>query len=287
MVLVVEVCVSTGITPYFTTGYFFCHWADTDAAHKAPARTRTDLCNTRMAFLLLYSLAVPQLRSIDLACDCRCELRWLAVEHNRALAHTDDAIAIVACGLQEMQVGDHGDAVLLVDAAQGVHDDGGVTQIERRDRLVRQQDLRLLHERARDRHALLLTAGELVGAVQAMGNHVEALQRPDGERPVLVREHHEQGGKGAAVADAAHEHVRHDREARHQVELLEHHGASRAPFAYRATLQRQDIHPVARNAARARVGEAIDHPKQRRLARAGSADDADHLSLGNLERNGI
>ena len=47
-----------------------------------------------------------------------------------------------------------------------VHDDGGVAQVERGDRLVRQQDLRLLHERAGDRHALLLTAGELIGPVQ-------------------------------------------------------------------------------------------------------------------------
>ena len=82
---------------------------------------------------------------------------------------------------------DDGDAVFLVDAAQRVHHDGRVAQIERRDRLVGEQDLRLLHERARDRDALLLAAGQFVGPMQRVRHHVEPLQRADRERAVLRR----------------------------------------------------------------------------------------------------
>ena len=74
----------------------------------------------------------------------------------------------------------------------------GVARIERGDRLVGEQDLRLLHERAGDRDALLLPAGERVRAVQAMRDHVEALQRLDRKRAVLRGEHHEQRGAGSA-----------------------------------------------------------------------------------------
>ena len=64
-----------------------------------------------------------------------------------------------------MQVGDNSDAVLLVDVFQGVHDDLRVQRIKRGDRLVGEDDLRLLDERAGDGDALLLAAGHLAGDV--------------------------------------------------------------------------------------------------------------------------
>ena len=165
-----------------------------------------------------------------------------------------------------------------------------IAQVERGDRLVGEQDLGLLHQRAGDRDALLLPAGELVGAVQRMRHHVQALQRTDGEGPVLRREQEHQRAKRAVVADAAHQDIGHDREPRHQVELLEHHRALGAPAAHPTPLQRADIdigaeHAVAEYPPRRRVRQPVDHPQQRRLSRTRAPDDPDHLPLRHRDRH--
>ena len=48
-----------------------------------------------------------------------------------------------------------------VDAIEQAHDADRRRRVEVSGRLVGEQDQRTVHERARDRHALLLTAGEL------------------------------------------------------------------------------------------------------------------------------
>jgi hypothetical protein len=83
-----------------------------------------------------------------------------AVEHDAALRHADDAVAIGAGGVERVQVGDDGDAVAQVDVAQRVHDDLGVERVERGDRLVGEDHLGLLHQGAGNGHALLLAAGQ-------------------------------------------------------------------------------------------------------------------------------
>ena len=75
----------------------------------------------------------------------------------------------------------------FVDAQKRVHHDLGVARVERGDRLVGEDDVRLLHQRAGDRDALLLTAGELVGALRRELRHVELFQRRQRQRPVFLR----------------------------------------------------------------------------------------------------
>ena len=53
----------------------------------------------------------------------------------------------------------------LRDRDQQLHDLDRGLRVERRRRLVGEQELRLLHDRARDAHALALAAGERVGAL--------------------------------------------------------------------------------------------------------------------------
>ena len=86
-----------------------------------------------------------------------------------------------------MKVADHGDAEIPVDALQRVHHHLGVVRIERGDRLVRQNDVGLLHQRAGDRDALLLAAGKLVGALHRQRGDIELLQRGQRDRLVGVR----------------------------------------------------------------------------------------------------
>src|SRR5258705_13805957 len=59
-----------------------------------------------------------------------------AIEHDPARGHADQAVAIAPRQIERMQVADHGDAEMLVDAKQRVHHDLGVAGIERGDRLV-------------------------------------------------------------------------------------------------------------------------------------------------------
>jgi hypothetical protein len=89
------------------------------------------------------------------------------------------------------------------------------------------------------------------------------------------------------VIEAARQDVGDDVETADEVELLEHHGAGRAPAEKFAALQRRDLAAVELDAALARLGEAVDHAQERRLAGARAADDADHLPVGNGERDAV
>ena len=50
-------------------------------------------------------------------------------------------------------------------------------EVERAERLVEQQHLRLVDERAGERHALALAAGELAGLARAIAGELDQLQR--------------------------------------------------------------------------------------------------------------
>ena len=76
-----------------------------------------------------------------------------------------------------MQRDDHGDAVGLVDVAQGVHHDARGFRIQRGNRLVGKDDFGLLHQRAGNRDALLLPAGERGNTLICKVRHAHAGQR--------------------------------------------------------------------------------------------------------------
>ena len=125
----------------------------------------------------------------------------------RAGRHADQAVAIAARQIERMQVADHGDAEMLVDAQQRIHHDPRVARIERGDRLVGEDDVGLLHQRARDRDALLLAAGKLVGALRgerAMSNcssaDIASALSSSGQSCVSER----QDGISAQAAPSAH-----------------------------------------------------------------------------------
>ena len=96
---------------------------------------------------------------------------------------------------------------------------------------------------------------------------------------LLAGEHAEQVEHGRAVVQPAEQHIGQHVEARHQVELLEDHGAVALPAAQRRALQLGDLGAVKKNRPLGGVDETIDHAQKGRFAGAGAADDADHLAL--------
>ena len=126
--------------------------------------------------------------------------------------------------------------------------------VERRERLVQQQDARLEHDRARQRHALPLAAGELVELRARQAPELDQLERAvrrgpsisaRGDAPQLKR-------KGDVLC---HAHVREQRV------VLEHHADVALVGRRRATTSRRRT-----DAAAVGPDEARQHHQQRGLA---------------------
>ncbi len=92
-----------------------------------------------------------------------------------ALVHDDDLLGDFHRLLLIVRDEDRRHVDLLVQAAQPFAQLGAHLRVERAEGLVEQQHLRLHGQRARERHALQLSAGELGGV--ALGEAVEAHER--------------------------------------------------------------------------------------------------------------
>ncbi len=142
-----------------------------------------------------------------------------------------------------------------------------------RERLVHQQQLRLVDQRAGQRDALLLAAGQLAGP--PLGEAVELHQAQGIERRVA--------STSALARRRTREregHVLGDAHVREQGVALEHH-------ADVALVRRQAGHRAAveQDLAAGRVLEAGDHVERRGLARAGGAEEGQELALAHVERH--
>ena len=139
---------------------------------------------------------------------------------------------------------EHGDAPGLVPALEVVHDVALDRVVERRQRLVEQQRFGVGDERAGQRRALTLAAGNLVRAAAEQPFDVERLGGlGDALLPLVARQRRQ------AVADVLrHGHVREERE------LLE--DVAEAPLRHRDVRRRRAVeeHPLAdRDAAGVRA----------------------------------
>ena len=147
--------------------------------------------------------------------------------------------------------------------------------IERAGDLVEQQRARPRRQRAGDRDALLLAAGEPVGMLVLAPLEPEARQQ-------LARV---RLGLGAALAVAAHrgEHdVLEHAQVREEVERLEDH-AEPAPDRDRLDAGVGDHLAVEQHVAVVDLLQQVDAAQQRRLARSRRADQRDRRVLGDLE----
>src|SRR6185503_3130857 len=143
--------------------------------------------------------------------------------------------------------------------------------------LVGEQQPRLVDERARHAHALLLAARELGRPVLRAVTQADAIERRArlvgvGHRVVVLRDHHvlERGQIGE------------------QVELLEHDAdlftAKPRALAFVQLRQLDAVHPHAPGGGGV---ERPEHVHERALARARGAHDREPLALGDLEVDAV
>ena len=188
-----------------------------------------------------------------------------------AVDHADDAVGRAA---DADVVGDDQErqAALAVQPAHQLDDLLGVLAVEVAGRLVGPDDRRVVDERAGDRHALALAAGELVGQVRG----ALARARPARAPPSALRRASLAGTRATSSGSSTFSTARQDR---HQVVELEDEahpaGAVVGALArrHRAELDALDQHLAAVDPVE--PGEAVE---QRRLAGAARAHDRDHLA---------
>ena len=192
-----------------------------------------------------------------------------------AVDHADDPVGRAA-DREVVRDDQQRQAALDVEPPQQRGDLLGVRAVEVAGRLVGPHDRRVVDQRAGDRHALALAAGELVGDVAAAVGQADQLER-------LVRTPARLGG-GDAGDEQRQLDVLHRRQDRHQVVVLkdEAHPA-RAVVGAPAVGHRGQGDALDLDLAgvdRVETGEAVE---QRGLAAAARPHHGDHLAAGQRQ----
>ena len=191
---------------------------------------------------------------------------------HRAIGHHDQAVGHDQRFFLVVRHHHRRDAELVLQLAD--LDAHGLAQlgVEVRQRLVEQQHVGPDDQRARQRDALLLAAGEL--ARQALGEAAQAHQSQrfgDARRNVGFRHlaHLEPEG-----------HVLGDGQMREQRVALEHHAGVALPRR-----QHRDVLAAEAHAAGGRRDEAGDHAQRRGLAAAARPEQHHELAVAHVERD--
>ena len=197
------------------------------------------------------------------------DLRGRSAFDDPPFLHHRDFVADLAGDAQIVGDEDHRHAGLALDLVQQLQDLRLDRHVERRDRLVGDQQLRLEHQRPGDADALALPAGKFV-RIAAEGAGIE----PDmgQKRPRLLT----RLGIGHAVGDRADGQDVADGRAR--VErgegILEDHLDPRPQRAELGLGQLRDVAALEQDPAAVAVHQLDQQPAERRFARAALADDA-------------
>ena len=147
--------------------------------------------------------------------------------------------------------------------------------VERAERLVEQQELRIVHQRAAERGALQHAAGELPGIFVAEAREPDLRQ----QRVGAVAEF------GVALGAILLPERRHDLQRQHHVV------ADRQPRQHRGVLERDadadrlgaELAPRHIDVAARRRDQPADELQDRRLAAAGRADQRDEIALADAQ----
>ena len=169
-----------------------------------------------------------------------------------------------------MRDNDHGHAVVgkLLHDLQYLADH---FRVECRGRLVKQHDIRVHRERARNGDSLLLTAGKLRRIAVRLVRQTDARKQLERTLVRLLVAHD-------LELDRSELDVFLDRQMREQVELLEHH-AHAAAHQIDVGLLRGDVLALKDDLAARRLLEQVQTAQESRLARAGRTDDNDLFAL--------
>ena len=183
----------------------------------------------------------------------------------RDLAPVEAEDAVPAARLLEVVRRDQDAAALASQLVEKAFEQVGARLVDARERLVEEEDRRVLDERAADEHALPLAAGELAELLLRQVAQADALQRRKPER---------------ALAAAERAPPRHPRERAHQRDV-ERGDRVVEPRALRL---RDETEP-GRNANRAAHHPQLaeECPEERGLAAAVRPEDADPFARVHLE----
>ena len=197
--------------------------------------------------------------------------------------HDRDAVGDVLDDAQVVRDEDDTEVQLALQLLQQVEDLGLDRDVQRRDRLVGDDQHRVGHQRAGDADALALAAGEGVRVAREMGG-VEADQLGDLGDALLDVDRPDPLGAKRLADDVADRHPRRERGER---VLEDHvHVAAQATERALAGLRQVDRRLVAGGEdrrSRGRVDGADDRAAERGLAAAGFADQPEHLAAGEVE----
>jgi hypothetical protein len=167
--------------------------------------------------------------------------------------------------------GEHDGPAGLVEPGEQVPEVASRLRVERRGRLVEEQHLGVVDQRAGDREPLGLAAGQVLDPAVGLVDQPDPLQPlvGGGDRDVVER------GEGADLLARGE-----PLEERRGLQL--HADPREKPGVARPDL-------LAEHAGRAGVGPAqpLDGLQQRGLAGAVGAEDADELALGHLQAHSV
>ena len=127
-----------------------------------------------------------------------------------------------------------------------------------------------MNERTCDADALLLAAGQLVGATQGIIHQPGTLDRVE-RKTFLRRWQREQRAQSGMITQASRQHVAQHCRTADQLVLLEHHAGAAAMHSHRAA-STQDADPFDDHAPRGRLDEAVERPQQRRFTGSRGAE---------------
>src|SRR5690606_16143223 len=200
------------------------------------------------------------------------------VGHDAAVADLDHAVGVVG-DLLGVSDQDHRVA-LLGQLVEQLHHLDAAPAVECAGGLVGQDDLAAVHQRARDGHALLLAAGELLGP------ETDALLEPQAREqlaralvPVLQLHARVHGG---------HLDVLGGRVLRDEVVALEHEAEGLAPEVRQlVAVEVRDVASLEQVLAGGGPVEAAEDVHQRRLARARGAHDGHELARVDLQVDAV
>lgn len=149
-------------------------------------------------------------------------------------------------------------------------------RVQRRERLVHQQDLGSGRERAGQPDSLPHAAGKVVGQVVRPLRQAHHAQRVHGSLTSL--------GLGQPGNLQRVPGVLQHRPMRHEREVLEHHADLLATqLAQRRRLERGQLDPIDPHASPGGLQQAVEHPDQGRLSGTGEAHDDEDLAGAYLE----
>ena len=164
----------------------------------------------------------------------------------------------------------------LDDAAQFVAQPQAQLGVEIRERLVEQQDARVVDQRTRERDALHLSAGQLRHRARGIFGEADELEHARDLLRGLVARHF---AVAQRIVDVLlHRHVR-----PHRVGLEHHADVAQARRHVQSALGRRDLVAADRDRAAGRLFEAGDAAQGRGLAAAGGPEQHDDLARRDAE----